>query len=88
MRAPEDAIVGTAEMAAMLNISEVSVQRWARRGTIPALKTGRIYRFEVKRVVEALRKAARTDAEQASRSNAPLEPDLEAIAQPRRRRAS
>jgi excisionase family DNA binding protein len=88
MRDHQDApIVTTEELAELLGLSRHSIRRWAHSGAIPALKTGRTYRFSVPRVIEALQQAAQ--AEQARRSPAPpTEPDLEAITQPRRRRAS
>ncbi len=51
-----------AELAAVLKISRPQVMAYFRRGIIPAeIAIGRVYRFDVEKCVEALRKHSETE---------------------------
>lgn len=49
--------VKPSELAKMLSVSEQSIRNWTKNGTIPKeaiLKVGSVYRFDQKKVIEAL----------------------------------
>ena len=46
----------TKEVAKLLNVSPLSVQRKAKRGTIPAFKVGRLFRYDPKALAVWARK--------------------------------
>ena len=59
-KAPEtekpEQIKGIANLAARLNVSPPTVQKWKNQGVIPFTQRGRFVYFDVNRVLEALNK--------------------------------
>ena len=47
-------LVDAAELARIVGLPEASVRRLARKGELPALRFGRLWRFDVDRVMAAL----------------------------------
>lgn len=52
----EEKLMNVKEVAEFLDVSEVVVYRWAKRGFIPCLKVGRQYRFIREEVIDWARK--------------------------------
>ncbi len=52
--------VSAVEIGRMYGVSDESVRRWTRQGIIPARRIGRLVRYDVTEVDEALRRAAET----------------------------
>lgn len=48
-------MVTAAELAEILSVHELTVLRWARDGTIPSERYGRLYRFDLSKVRAARR---------------------------------
>ncbi len=60
--------VDAARIAAILSVTRETVYRKARTGDIPAVRVGRLYRFVIAEVLEALRPAPAGSWHQSRRS--------------------
>lgn len=48
-------LINSTQLAKLLGVSVLTIQRWARQGVIPAFKVGpRLYRFDADRVMKHL----------------------------------
>jgi excisionase family DNA binding protein len=50
---PSSKLVGSKDAADLLKVSRNTVLNWAKAGIIQIYKLGKIYRFELKKVLEA-----------------------------------
>ncbi|MGB0911056.1 MAG: helix-turn-helix domain-containing protein [Nitrospirales bacterium] len=55
MSATKDQYVSVAELATMLNVSEYIIRALAKKNTVPSMKVGRQWRFNVGAVERALK---------------------------------
>jgi excisionase family DNA binding protein len=61
----------TKELAAYLKVHEVTVCKYASKGTIPAIRVGRIWRFDRDEIDEWIANGSRMRKEEQHSSNAP-----------------
>jgi excisionase family DNA binding protein len=47
-------ILNVKELAAVLAVHPDTIHKWVRRGIIPRMKFGRVVRFELRKVLDAL----------------------------------
>jgi excisionase family DNA binding protein len=70
------ALIGTADTAAALKVSEEVVRRWHSAGRIPGYRCGRLLRFDLDEVLDALRS---NESSNARANGTHIEPDFAAL---------